>query len=141
MKMKENPSLYLSTEDHQVITLLLRSIKFPQGSALKLKEELSRAIVLGDSQVPSDSVGLNSKVELEDLDLGEVETYELSLPSRANPDLNRVSILAPLGVALLGVRAGEDFVWNTPGGLRRLRVVRVTRESKKASVHGPYSLV
>ncbi|MBD5779779.1 GreA/GreB family elongation factor [Pelagicoccus sp. NFK12] len=138
--MKQNPSIYLSKSDHEALSLLLRAIKHPQGTALKLKEEISRAIVLGDSQVPTDSVGLNSSVHLEDLDLNEVETYELTMPSRANPDFNRVSILAPLGVALLGVRAGEDFMWRTPGGLRRLRVVSVTRESKSSKVHGPYSL-
>lgn len=139
--MKENPSIYLSKNDYEVLSLLLRSIKFPQGAALKLKEELARAIVLVDSEVPADSVGLNSEVYLEDLDVGEVETYVLTLPARANPDANRVSVLAPLGVALLGVRAGDSFEWNTPGGLRRLKAIKVSRARQEEEVHSrPYSL-
>lgn len=138
--MNENPSIYLSKNDYQVLNLFLKTIKFPQGPSLNLKEELARAHVLDDSEVPADSVGLNSEVYLEDLDFGEVETYVLTLPARANPDLNRVSILAPLGVALLGVRAGDTFEWNTPGGLRRLKAIKVRRERVKVAAHGPYRL-
>lgn len=138
--MNVNPSIFLSKNDYQALSLLLRAIKFPQGSALKLKEELARAIVLASSEVPADSVGLNSEVHLEDLDRGEVETYTLTLPSKADPDRNRVSVLAPLGVALLGVRAGDQFEWYTPGGLRRLKALEVCREQEKVETHGPYSL-
>lgn len=138
--MKQNPSIYLSENDYQALALLLRAIRLPQGQALKLKGELSRAIVLEDSLVPPDSVGINSEVHLEDRDLKEVEKYQLTMPARANPDANRVSVLAPLGVALLGVRAGDEFEWSTPGGLRRLKAIRVSRAPAKVEVHGPYSL-
>lgn len=138
--MNQNPSIYLSKYDHQVLRLLLQAIKRPQGATLKLKEELSRAIVLDDALVPADSVGINSEVHLEDRDLNEVEKYVLTLPGRANPDVNRVSVLAPLGVALLGVRAGDEFEWNTPGGLRRLKAIRVVRPPAEVEAHAPYSL-
>lgn len=138
--MKENPSIYLSKTDYEVLRLLLQTIKSPQGSALKLKEELARAIVLGDAEVPADSVGINSEVYLEDLDLGEVERYVLTLPAMSNADANRISILAPLGVALLGVRTGQDFEWDMPGGVRHLMAIKVCRAEQTVEAHGPYRL-
>lgn len=127
----------MSKKDYQALGLLLGAVKYPRGSVLILKEELTRAIVLDSFDVPIDSVGLNSEVHLEDLDRGEVETYVLTLPSKADPDRNRVSVLSPLGVALLGVRAGDLFEWYTPGGLRRLKVCEVCREQEKVKAQEP----
>ncbi|HQY06476.1 MAG TPA: GreA/GreB family elongation factor, partial [Lacunisphaera sp.] len=93
-----------------------------------LRGELARAIVLDATAVPATAVGLNSRVELEDLDSGERESYVLTLPSAADPDQARISVLAPVGTALLGYRVGDEIAWPTPGGIRRLKLLQVTRE-------------
>lgn len=68
---------------------------------------------------------MESTVEFEDLGTGEVEDYTITFPDRANVERKRISILAPIGTALLGCRVGDIVNWSTPGGIRRLRVRRV----------------
>ena len=88
-----------------------------------------RAQWLGEAAaVPLTAVGLNSRVEFTDLDTGERESHVLTLPAAADPDHARLSVLAPVGTALLGYREGDEIEWPTPGGIRRLKLLRVTRE-------------
>lgn len=120
--------IHLSREDYTKLRLLLASIA--PGSASrsqhKLREELDRALVVDSPALPSDVVALDSTVEYEDLATGEIETYTLTLPERARIEERRLSILAPIGTALLGYRVGDVVNWSTPGGERQLRIRRAT---------------
>ncbi len=120
--------IHLSREDYTKLRLLLASIA--PGSASrsqhKLREELDRALVVDPPALPSDVVALDSTVEYEDLATGEIETYTLTLPERARIEERRLSILAPIGTALLGYRVGDVVNWSTPGGERQLRIRRAT---------------
>lgn len=127
------PNLYLSSSDHRVISRLIAAVDGRYGNIDRLRMELTRAIVLDPSAVPSNAAGLNSQVEVVDLDSGEHETYVLTLPGAADPDARRISVLAPVGTALLGFREGDEVEWPTPGGLRRLKLVRVSREPVPAA--------
>jgi regulator of nucleoside diphosphate kinase len=69
---------------------------------------------------------MESCVEFEDLGSGEVEAYTITFPDRANVEEKRLSILAPIGTALIGFREGGVVTWNTPGGVRQLKIRRVT---------------
>ena len=64
--------------------------------------------------------------QIEDLGSNEVEEYVLVYPDRANIAEGRLSILAPVGTALIGARSGAIVDWPTPGGIRRLKIHRVT---------------
>jgi regulator of nucleoside diphosphate kinase len=64
-------------------------------------------------------------VEIEDLSDGEVSTFTLVLPSEANPAAGRISLLAPLGMGMIGYREGDEFEWPLPAGTARYRVRRV----------------
>jgi regulator of nucleoside diphosphate kinase len=64
-------------------------------------------------------------VEFEDLGTGEVEEYTITFPERANVEKKRLSILAPIGTALIGYRVGDLVSWSTPGGVRQLKIRRV----------------
>lgn len=120
--------IHLSREDYTKLRLLLASIA--PGSASrsqhKLREELDRALVVDSPALPSDVVALDSTVEYEDLATGEIEMYTLTLPERARIEERRLSILAPIGTALLGYRVGDVVNWSTPGGERQLRIRRAT---------------
>jgi len=126
--MNNNPNLYLSSRDHRLLSQLIAAVGNRHGAVDRLRCELTRAIVLDASAVPANAVGLNSRVELTDLDTGERESYVLTLPAGADPDQARLSVLAPVGTALLGYREGDEVEWPTPGGIRRLKLLRVTRE-------------
>ncbi len=121
--------IYLSHEDHAKLRLLLAaSAPAPGSSRLhSLRQELDRAIVVDAALIPTDVVTLESRVEYEDLESGEVAEYLITLPERANVDEHRISILAPIGTALIGYRAGDTVRWITPGGTRALKIRRVLR--------------
>ncbi|MCW5558563.1 MAG: GreA/GreB family elongation factor [Verrucomicrobiae bacterium] len=91
----------------------------------RLAAELDRAHILPEHEMPPDAVRLGSRVEAEDLEDGEIFTVTPVLPQEADVSHGRISILAPLGVGLLGYRVGNEFEWPVPGGILRLRILRI----------------
>ena len=90
-----------------------------------LERELSRAQVVPPADVPADVVTMNSTVSLRDLDSDEEMTVTLVFPQHADIAQGKVSVLAPIGTAMLGYRIGDVFTWNVPDGERRLQVEKV----------------
>ncbi|HVR71925.1 MAG TPA: nucleoside diphosphate kinase regulator [Vicinamibacteria bacterium] len=93
--------------------------------AERLESHLEDAEVVPASVVGPDVVTMNSRVEVADLDSGDTVTFTLVFPRHANVAEGRVSVLAPLGMAVLGRRPGDEFTWDFPAGERRLVVRRV----------------
>ncbi|MGH8093160.1 MAG: nucleoside diphosphate kinase regulator [Chthoniobacterales bacterium] len=90
-----------------------------------LANELKRAAIVNPNQIPSDVITMNSRVLLHDLDTGERLVFTLVLPAAADSNGKKLSVLAPLGTAMLGHRVGDEFKWRVPSGFRRLKVTRV----------------
>jgi regulator of nucleoside diphosphate kinase len=97
-----------------------------------LEAELDRAHVVDSSQIPPDVITMNSEVRLRDLDTGEERVYRLVFPNRALQSRNALSVVAPIGTALLGYRAGDVIEWMVPKGLRRLKVLEVLYQPESA---------
>lgn len=97
----------------------------PPSTLSVLERELGRAVVVPPDQVPKSVVTMNSRVIVLDLDTQERRELTLVFPAMANIDAGSVSVLAPLGTALLGSREGSELSWRTPRGERHLRVERV----------------
>lgn len=91
----------------------------------RLQLEIDRAEVVLPQDVPSDVITMNSTVCLEDLDTEEEEIYTLVFPADADLKQGRISILAPIGTAMLGYEVGDSFDWEVPAGKRRLLVKRI----------------
>lgn len=87
-----------------------------------LATELERARIVPANKIPPDVVTMNSIVRLRDLDSDEIEWYELVYPMDADIMQNRISVLAPIGTAILGYRLGDVIEWPVPAGLRRLQI-------------------
>lgn len=123
MKLK---SLHISSSDHETLRFVAAAALARKGplaeSCRKLLRELDRSVVLSPSEMPDDVVRLGSTVEVEDLADGGSETYTLVLPEFANADDGRLSVLAPVGTAVLGYAEGDKLEWETPGGTRWLRI-------------------
>jgi regulator of nucleoside diphosphate kinase len=99
----------------------------------ELRAELERALVMSTTDVPADVITMHARARVLDLTSGEYREYELVYPADADISMHRISVLAPLGTALLGYREGDEVEWEMPGGLRRLRIVSVTQpEATKA---------
>ena len=75
--------------------------------------------------VPQDVITMNSTVHLIDLDTKEEMICTLVYPDDADIDQNKISVLAPVGAAILGRGVGDTFEWNVPAGLRRLNVKEI----------------
>jgi regulator of nucleoside diphosphate kinase len=90
-----------------------------------LENELRRAMVVKSGKVPPDVVTMNSRVRIKDLNRGRELTYQIVFPEHADLDENRISVLAPIGTALLGYRAGTTVEWQVPSGTRRFRILDV----------------
>jgi regulator of nucleoside diphosphate kinase len=91
----------------------------------KLRLELNRAEVVSPQNIPGDVITMNSTVCLLDLDTGEEEIYTLVFPEDAELGLGKISVLAPIGTAMLGYEVGDVFEWEVPAGKRKLRVERI----------------
>jgi regulator of nucleoside diphosphate kinase len=124
--------IYMTAADMRRLTALVEAYRLQgreDGNLELLEEELDRALVIdGERGVPSDVVTLESRVLVADVASGEERTFTLVLPSKANVDLGRISVLAPLGMAVLGYRAGDEIEWEVPAGRRRFLIRRVIRQ-------------
>jgi regulator of nucleoside diphosphate kinase len=101
----------------------------------ELEEELENAEVLEDKQtIPADVITMHSEVRLMDMDLGDTRVYKLVFPSEAATE-NALSVLAPIGTAILGYRVGDVIEWKVPKGVRRLKVLEVLFQPEAAAVH------
>lgn len=99
----------------------------------RLREELERAEVLEPEQMPPDVVTMNSRVRFADVETGQESEITLVFPRHADAEQGRVSILAPIGTALLGLSIGATIEWPVPDGrTRRLRVVAITYQPEAA---------
>ena len=86
------------------------------------------AVVVDAEDVPAGVVTMHSRVRVQDVATGESWTYTLVFPHDADIASGRLSVLAPLGTALLGYREGDEIEWRMPGGVRRVRILEVTRD-------------
>lgn len=93
----------------------------------RLEAELDRAHVVSAGRIPPDLITMHSEVALADLDTGEEKRYRLVYPSEAGRYPNSLSVLAPVGTALLGYRTGDTIQWRVPRGMRRLKVLEVAQ--------------
>ena len=103
----------------------------------QLRGELDRAQIVASQEIPADVITMNSKVVLVDLESGEEETYTLVYPENANTAEGKISILAPIGTAMLGYRVGDIFEWQVPAGTRRLKIEKILYQPEAA---GDYEL-
>lgn len=124
--------IYMTVSDMERLMALVKGYRLQgreDGNLDVLEEELDRALVMdAGRRMPSDVVTLDSRVLVWDLDSGEERLFTLVLPSKANVDEGRISVLAPLGMAVLGYRTGDEIEWDVPGGRRRLMVRRVIHQ-------------
>ncbi|MGH8137606.1 MAG: nucleoside diphosphate kinase regulator [Steroidobacteraceae bacterium] len=114
-----------------------------QAHLRELRSELERALILRAGEVPADVITMHSRVRVLDLERRRRSDYTLVFPHDADVSAKRISVLAPLGTALLGFRQGDDVEWMMPGGVRRLRVERVrqpaARNAERVAPRAPLS--
>ncbi|MEO6519417.1 MAG: nucleoside diphosphate kinase regulator [Pseudoxanthomonas sp.] len=117
------PPIVVSSRDFNRLESLLDSPALRRlPAAMALMQELSRAQVVAPEEMPNTVVTMNSRVEFQEELTGERHTLTLVYPHEANVDSGRISILAPVGSALLGLSTGQSIDWAAPDG-RPLRLL------------------
>lgn len=123
------PSIFLTTKDVEKLRDLIREAyhtEYRGSNYLKLLAgEIEKASVVQPDQIPSNVITLNSKVRLVDQQTNEEMIYSLVFPEDADPSQGKISILAPIGTAMLGYKVGDTFEWDTPGGKRIICVEKI----------------
>jgi regulator of nucleoside diphosphate kinase len=97
-----------------------------------LAHELDRADVVTAATLTPDIVTMRSRVRVRDLETGKIGVYTIVTPMDADVAARRISVLAPMGTALLGYRAGDTVEWRMPGGRRRLLVEEILYQPEAA---------
>ncbi|ABB32825.1 GreA/GreB family elongation factor [Geobacter metallireducens RCH3] len=132
----EERAIYITEFDQSRLEELLDQVNTEDSRDSKhlreLEDELLRAEVVEPQDIPADVITMNSRVCLKDLDSGEELHYTLVFPGDARLEDNRISILAPVGTALLGYRVGDTITWKVPGGTRRLKVKKILYQPEAA---------
>ena len=132
----QRPPLLVSRLDAERIEALLEQPQYSGLNTRALQDELARAEIAEPAQMPADVITMNSiaRVRVEDRELGNHE-HELTLvyPRDADGGADKVSILAPVGSALLGLRIGDAIDWPLPGGRSaRLQVLSIRFQPEAA---------
>ena len=128
-KSSEKKTIYITEADKAKLEKLLSEeiLKANKGfSHLEgLTKELMKAKVVESADVPSNVITMNSKVLLKHLDSGKSEEYVLVFPKHANEKINKVSVLSPIGTAMIGCRVGDVFGIKTQDGERQMMVEQI----------------
>jgi regulator of nucleoside diphosphate kinase len=130
-----NQSTVISETDFDRLSHLVESPRFrAQHPALvgELRQGLEVGKLVAPAKVPRGVVTMNSRVRVRDVKHDETETYTLVYPDEADIESGKLSVLAPLGTALLGARVGSVIEFRVPAGLRRLKVERILYQPEAA---------
>ena len=120
------PRITITANDYERLSLLARAAasRMPDVASV-LTEELARARVLAERRLEQ-TVCMGSEVEFRDDTTGKIQTVTLVYPGDADISQRRISVLTPVGTALIGLSAGDSITWETRSGdVKRLTVLQV----------------
>lgn len=124
MRAQKESLPIISKPDYLQLIKLIEQHESPAAEALDV--ELGRADIVQSTEVPTDAVAMGSTVTFIDLDSNEEKTIRLVYPNEADVTQMKISILSPVGSALIGLRIGGEIDWPVPlGKVRRLKVIAV----------------
>jgi regulator of nucleoside diphosphate kinase len=126
---KENNKLVLTHDDYQLMIAYLRQgygrTVSDRLNAEKLELELRKARLVSKEDFPADIVRLNSRVKVKDDKNDSVMELIVVAPEKADIKERKISVLAPVGTALIGFRQGQKVQWQVPAGKRTFTIVEV----------------
>ena len=129
---KVNNQLVLRKDDYSLLLSYLKGSfgrsAFDRRNAEGLQAELKKAKLVNENDFPLDVVRLNSMVRIKADDKDEVMELKLVTPDRANIKENKISVMAPIGTALIGFRKGQKVKWEVPAGKRTFTILEVINE-------------
>ncbi len=131
MSSKKASALVIAKTDYLRLMKLIEKTDTDAADALDL--EISRAKIVEDAKLPKDVVAMDSTLTFSDLDSAEEKTIQLVYPQDADVSQLKISVLSPVGSALIGLKIGGTIAWPVPQGkVRRLKVIAVEQHKQDA---------
>jgi regulator of nucleoside diphosphate kinase len=126
----------ISNTDYKTIYSLIQDMPVAQRTKEmgQLQKELDSALKVDDKKLEDTIIRLNSYFEVLDQSTGKTLQFKLVLPKLADLSQQKISILSPLGVALIGFREGMVVEWMLPGGLKKLQILKVNNEPQAVKI-------
>ena len=127
-------NIYVTSDDRKRLQALLSrpTEAMDRDDVSGLVGELQRAVVVPASEIPPDVITMNTRARLLDLDQRTTLDYTVVYPEDADFAAGRISVVAPIGAAMLGYRVGDEIEWVVPSGPRRLRVEAILYQPEAA---------
>ncbi|KUM05121.1 nucleoside diphosphate kinase regulator [Chromobacterium subtsugae] len=129
--MSITPAITVSSLDYERLAALLETCEQGHPVAGRLEAELERAEVVEPEAMPANVITMNSRARIR-LGDGQEKLLTLVYPREADSEQGRISVLAPIGAALLGLSIGQDMQWPTPSGTTRLTVLEIVYQPEAA---------
>lgn len=124
VKTNETP-IIITRGIYDLLKIFIHKKKLSRHNELKLEEELKYAQQVIRKDVPEKIVDLGKKVKVKELETGQEYEYNLVAPQKARRKHNTLSILSPIGVALLGYPEGAELSWEMPEGIKNYKILEV----------------
>jgi regulator of nucleoside diphosphate kinase len=122
-------NIYITQLDNERLEKMISNAKRDNAKdkeyLAKLEAELNRAKVVAPENIPHNIVTMNSQIRLRDIVSDEEMTIELVFPERKDFLSNRISVLAPIGTAILGYKVGDEIEWEVPAGEKTFRIEEI----------------
>lgn len=121
--------------DYQLLReLILKSKNETNAREIgQLSQELDRAIISKESVLDNSIIRINSHVTIEDVKANKQMKIQIVLPSLANVTERKISILAPLSVAIIGFKENDQVDWELPAGIKTLKIIAVENTPSRDS--------
>lgn len=129
-KINDQPVFRL--DDYKLLTAYLNNwhgnTAVERRSVQELLDELKQAKLVDEDEFPADAVRLNSKVKIKAEGREDVLELVLVMPDKADMKARKVSVVAPVGAALIGFRQGQQVSWQVPAGRKTFTILEVVNE-------------
>lgn len=124
----ETKSLSLSKSDFKLLKEHLEKSNMSAYNKEKLRDELKEATIYNEHDLPDDVVCLGSEARIANTKTGQEFTFKLVMPEEANIKVKKVSVFAPIGIALFGYRTNDIINWEMPDGIQEFKILEVNRD-------------
>lgn len=127
MQNNERNPVVITQEDFDLIKPFVGGSS-DDNNKMSLSYELKRAIIVKNDMLPPYTIKLNAQVSIRDMETQKISEFTIVLPRHADIHAKKISVLSPMGSALIGFRKGDEVEWQIPAGLKRFQVLDVVND-------------
>ncbi len=120
-------SILLSKSDFKFLNEHFEKAVMSDYNKSRLRTEIKQATVFNDDELPKNVVSLNTEAKILSTENGKEYTFKVVLPKEADIKQQKVSIFAPISIALLGYQTNDLIHWEMPDGIKEFKILEVKR--------------